>query len=90
MTMVYARIADRIVAEEYFSLTNKVEIVYAASQTTALPAGPAMHAEAHKRLLGNGYCARSIKLAPPSKPARRPSPNAKPAAQLVAVLPLRA
>ena len=68
MTMVYARIADRTVAEEYFAVTEKVETLYATSQPAALPAdaaGPAMrtlHAEAAKRLLGNGYCARPIEL----------------------------
>lgn len=68
MTMVYARIADRTVAEEYFAVTQKVEAMYAATQPAVLPAeaaGPAMRAlraEANKRLLGNGYCARPIEL----------------------------
>lgn len=68
MTMVYARIADRTVADEYFAVTKKVETLYAASQPAVLPAdaaGPAMralHAETHKRLLGNGYCARPLEL----------------------------
>lgn len=68
MTMVYARIADRTVAEEHFAVTRKVESLYANSQPAVLPAeaaGPAMRvlrAEATKRLLGNGYCARPIEL----------------------------
>ncbi|HET7475853.1 MAG TPA: site-specific integrase [Dermatophilaceae bacterium] len=68
MTMVYARIADRTVADEYFAVTKKVESLYATSQPAILPAdaaGPAMRAlraEASKRLLGNGYCARPIEL----------------------------
>lgn len=68
MTMVYARIADRTVADEYFAVTKKVEILYATAQPPVLPAdaaGPAMRAlraEASKRLLGNGYCARPIEL----------------------------
>jgi integrase len=68
MTMVYARIADRTVADEYFAVTKKVESLYSAVQPVALPAdaaGPAMRAlraEANKRLLGNGYCARPIEL----------------------------
>lgn len=68
MTMVYARIADRTVADEYFAVTQKVETLYAAAQPAALPAdaaGPAMRAlqaEASKRLLGNGYCARPLQL----------------------------
>jgi integrase len=68
MTMVYARIADRTVADEYFAVTKKVETLYATAQPAVLPAdaaGPAMRAlraEASKRLLGNGYCARPIEL----------------------------
>jgi Phage integrase family len=68
MTMVYARIADRTVADEYFAGTKKVESLYASGQPAALPAeaaGPAMralNAEANKRLLGNGYCGRPIEL----------------------------
>jgi len=47
MTTVYARIADRVVADEYFTVTEKVEILYAARQPAVLPAdaaGPAMQA----------------------------------------------
>ena len=68
MTMVYARIADRTVADEYFAVTKKVETLYATTQPAVLPAdaaGPnmrALRAEANKRLLGNGYCARPIEL----------------------------
>ena len=68
MTMVYARIADRTVADEYFAVTQKVETLYATSQPAVLPAdaaGPAMRslqAEATKRLLGNGYCVRPLEL----------------------------
>lgn len=72
MTMVYARIADRTVAEEYFAVTEKVEALYhrdqPATHPTVLPddaAGPAMRTlrhEATKRLLGNGYCARPREL----------------------------
>ena len=68
MTMVYARIADRTVADEYFAVTEKVEALYVASQPAVLPAdaaGPAMQAlraAATKRLLGNGYCTRPLEL----------------------------
>lgn len=73
MTMVYARIADRTVAEEYFAVTEKVEALYNAHATTAIrqaalpadAAGPNMRAlrnEATKRLLGNGYCGRPRQL----------------------------
>ena len=73
MTMVYARIADRTVAEEYFAVTEKVEALYdqaahAHGQYAVLPAdaaGPSMRAlrnETVKRLLGNGYCGRPREL----------------------------
>ena len=67
MTMVYARIADRTVAQEYFSVTEKVEALYHDPSKAILPAedeGEAMRhlrTETH-RLLGNGYCARPPKL----------------------------
>jgi integrase len=67
MTMVYARIADRTVAEEYFAVTEKVEALY-SGQPAELPAdaeGPEMRklrSEMHRRMLGNGYCARPVDL----------------------------
>jgi integrase/recombinase XerD len=66
MTMVYARIADRTVAEQYFAVTEKVEALY--GQPTQLPAGDEgsemrkLRAEMHRRMLGNGYCARPVEL----------------------------
>ncbi|SJN37733.1 Mobile element protein [Luteococcus japonicus LSP_Lj1] len=70
MTMVYARIGDRTVADQYFQVTNKIEALYQATEPAipVLPAeaaGPAMtalHAEVDKRLLGNGYCRRPVEL----------------------------
>ncbi len=67
MTMVYARMADRTVADEYFAVTEKVEARY-TGQPAALPAdteGPEMRklrGEMHRRMLGNGYCARPVEL----------------------------
>ena len=66
MTMVYARIANRTVAEEYFAVAEKVEALYDAPKT--LPAGAEgaemrkLRAEMHRRMLGNGYCARPVGL----------------------------
>src|SRR5271169_6104504 len=66
MTMVYARIANRTVAEEYFAVAEKVEALYDAPKT--LPAGAEgtemrkLRAEMHQRMLGNGYCARPVGL----------------------------
>ena len=66
MTLVYARIADRTVADEYFAVTEKVEALYDAPK--ALPAedeGSEMaklRREMDRRMLGNGYCARPVEL----------------------------
>ena len=66
MTMVYARIADKTVAEEYFAVSEKVESLY--GQPRHLPAedeGTEMRklrAEMHRRMLGNGYCARPVEM----------------------------
>lgn len=66
MTMVYARIADKTVAEEYFAVTEKVEALY--GQPPQLPdddEGTEMRklrSEMHRRMLGNGYCARPVEM----------------------------
>ena len=70
MTMVYARIGVRTVADQYFQVTSKIEALYQDAEPAipVLPAeaaGPAMtalHAEVNKRLLGNGYCRRPVEL----------------------------
>jgi integrase/recombinase XerD len=66
MTMVYARIADKTVADEYFSVTEKVEALYGQpQQLTADDEGSEMRrlrAEMHRRMLGNGYCARPVEM----------------------------
>jgi integrase len=67
MTLTYARIADRTVADEYFAVSEKVEALYLAEP--ALPAddeGPNMRRlrdETTRRLLGNGHCSRPRDLA---------------------------
>ncbi len=64
MTMIYARIADKTVAEEYFNVTEKVEALYGQPRT--LPRedeGSEMRklrGEMHRRMLGNGHCARPV------------------------------
>jgi len=65
MTLRYAKIANRTVADEYFAVTDKVEALY--GQAPALPAdaiGPKMARlrREHPRLLGNGYCTRPPEL----------------------------
>ena len=61
MTLVYAKIANRTVAEEYFTVAEKVDALYA--RPAELPAddlGPNMARlnREHSRMLGNGYCTR--------------------------------
>jgi len=65
MTLRYAKIANRTVADEYFAVTEKVEALY--GQQTSLPADTlganmARLRREHFRLLGNGYCARPAEL----------------------------
>jgi site-specific recombinase XerD len=65
MTLRYAKIANRTVADEYFAVAEKVETLY--GQPKALPAdtiGPRMARlrREHHRLLGNGYCTRPPEL----------------------------
>lgn len=65
MTMVYAKIANRTVADEYFAVTDKVEALYGRPEP--LPAdllGTHMSKLRRDtfRLLGNGYCTRPPQL----------------------------
>ena len=66
MTMIYARIADKTVADEYFAVTEKVEALY--DQPRQLPADDEgremrkLRTEMHRRMLGNGYCARPVEM----------------------------
>jgi len=65
MTLRYAKIANRTLADEYFAVTDKVEALY--QQPNSLPAdaiGPKMARlrREHHRLLGNGYCTRPPEL----------------------------
>ena len=65
MTMTYARIADKTVAEEYFAVSEKVEALYEPAALPADAEGPHMRklrTEANRRLLGNGYCSRPAEL----------------------------
>jgi len=61
MTVRYARIANRTVADEYQAVTSKVEALYEGPPALGAEAeGPVMRrvrAE-HRRMLGNGWCTR--------------------------------
>jgi integrase len=66
MTLTYARISDRTVADEYFAVTTQVESLYTQTRSS-LPAeaeGPNMRRLRGEttRLLGNGYCTRPAAL----------------------------
>lgn len=65
MTLRYAKIANRTVADEYFAVTDQVDALYATA--APLPAdtiGPKMARlrREHHRLLGNGHCTRPVEL----------------------------
>ena len=66
MTMIYARIADKTVADEYFAVTEKVEALYGQPRQLASDdEGHEMRklrTEMHRRMLGNGYCARPVEM----------------------------
>lgn len=67
MTLIYARISNRIVQDEYFAVSEKLDHLY-SSQSLQLPEkdeGPGMKKLRHEmqwRMLGNGYCTRDGKL----------------------------
>ena len=66
MTLIYARIANRVVADEYQAISAKIDALY--GQAPQLPAdyettGMArLRREAHARMLGNGLCTRPAEL----------------------------
>jgi site-specific recombinase XerD len=69
MTLVYAKITDRVVADEYASVCEQIDALYATANTPgALPAEiesaamTRLRQEAHARMLGNGMCTRPVEL----------------------------
>ena len=65
MTMTYARISDRTVADEYFRVTEAVEANYGRSERlpdNAAGANMRRLAADHRRMLGNGMCTRPVAL----------------------------
>jgi site-specific recombinase XerD len=66
MTLIYARIANRVVADEYAAVSAKIDALY--GQQLELPAdyettGMArLRRETHSRMLGNGLCTRPAEL----------------------------
>src|SRR5215203_6857658 len=65
MTLVYARITDHVVADEYAAVSEQVDALYGTAQLPAGAEGNQMarlRREAHARLLGNGLCTRPAQL----------------------------
>jgi site-specific recombinase XerD len=68
MTLTYARIADRVVADEYEAVTAHIDALYGQIAPGALPAEietaamTRLRHEAHARMLGNGLCTRPAEL----------------------------
>jgi site-specific recombinase XerD len=69
MTLVYAKIADRVVADEYAAVCEQIDALYNTAATPdALPAEIETNAmarlrhETHARMLGNGMCTRPVEL----------------------------
>lgn len=65
MTLRYAKIANRTVAEEYFAVADKVDALYGQARTLPADAlGPQLSRlrREHHRHLGNGYCTRPAEL----------------------------
>jgi site-specific recombinase XerD len=63
MTLTYARIADRVVADEYAAVSAQIDALYgqhlAVTETGAMAR---LRREAHARMLGNGLCTRPVGL----------------------------
>ena len=69
MTLTYARIADRVVGDEYAAVSSQIDALYnAAGNTVVLPAEietaamTRLRKESHARMLGNGLCTRPVEL----------------------------
>ena len=73
MTLRYAKIASRTVADEYFAVTDKADSLYGRAPVLPTDAiGPKMARlrREHHRMLGNGYCTRPVASHPPRPAAR--------------------
>jgi site-specific recombinase XerD len=64
MTLTYARIADRVVSDEYAAVSRQIDALYGLDQPADMePANMArLRREAHARMLGNGLCTRPVEL----------------------------
>ncbi len=85
MTMTYARITNRVVADEYASVCEQIDRLYkTAGVPGALPAEietaamTRLRKEAHARMLGNGMCTRLAELDSRIGRCARPVPISAP------------
>jgi site-specific recombinase XerD len=65
MTLIYARITDHVVADEYATVSEQVDALYGQPGQPAPPEPQQMtrlRRDAHARLLGNGLCTRPAQL----------------------------
>jgi site-specific recombinase XerD len=63
MTLTYARIANRTVAEQYHAATNQVDALYDDPDLPGGETSPMRRLrQEHKRMLGNGWCTRPAEL----------------------------
>jgi site-specific recombinase XerD len=69
MTLTYARIADRVVGDEFAAVSGQIDALYkAAGNDVVLPAEietaamTRLRKESHARMLGNGLCTRPVEL----------------------------
>ncbi|MDP9094350.1 MAG: site-specific integrase, partial [Actinomycetota bacterium] len=68
MTLIYARIANQTVADEYRAVSDRVDALYAEPDLDSRDPDPAETVEMrrlrleHRRMLGNGWCSRPAKL----------------------------
>ena len=66
MTLTYAKITDRVVADEYEAISAKIDALYGQAQKLAADLETVsmirLRREAHARMLGNGLCTRPVEL----------------------------
>jgi site-specific recombinase XerD len=66
MTLTYARIANRVIADEYQAVTAQIDALYNTTNTSPTtietPAMTRLRKETHARMLGNGLCTRPAEL----------------------------
>ena len=66
MTLTYARITGRVVADEYDAIGGKIDALYEQAQNLAADLETVSMArlrrESHARILGNGLCTRPVEL----------------------------